>query len=195
MYEKTQGAETNRYIVRVNILLGSILGLILAFLLFGDLCDIIRGLPDPFKTTPFFRIPLLLTLLFMVDRACWQNYHLNYKEWAVTDDPSAYSFERITAFVLVCFALVSFTKGGPWKDFIEQETLPTVLYALSTAPILQLLSSGWKTLKATPREGGEEVTWTPYFSTILAHVVRLLHAVAQFLRNKNSNHKGSSETE
>lgn len=191
MYEKTQGAETNRYIVRVNIILGYLLALFLGGVIYG----ITRGLPEPHQAPPFVWVPLFLTLLFIVDRAGWQYYHLNHKEWAVTDNPSAYSFERITAFVLLCVTLAGFTNDGPWMAIMEEHIVPTLLYALSTAPILQLLGSGWKTLKATPREGREEVTWTPYFSTILAHVVRLLYAVVQFLRNKNSKHKGSSEAE
>ena len=128
LYEETEGAETNEAIVLANI----ILGIMLALCILGFLIGSIIGLPSPVKAPPFIWVTLLLTLFLVIDRAAWQNYHLNCKKWVVTDSPSAYSFERTTAFILLAGGLIGLTQEGPWEDVVESDIAPTLLYALCT---------------------------------------------------------------
>lgn len=183
LYEETKGVETNKAIVRANIKLG----ILLAALIFGFLIGSIIGLPDSVKAPPFVWVTLLLTMLLVIDRAWWQNYHLKYKDWVVTDSPSAHSFERTTAFIMLAGALIGLTQEGPWEDVVESDIAPTLLYALCTVPILLILGSGWKTLKANPGEGKEEITWTPFIPTLLFLGIRYLLLLVDKDRKQKEN--------
>lgn len=183
LYEETKGVETNKAIVLTNIKFE----FLLAALILGFLIGSITGLPDPVKAPPFIWVTLLLTMLLVIDRALWQNYHLKYKEWVVTDSPSAHSFERTTAFIMLAGTLIGLTQEGPWEDVVESDIAPTLLYALCTVPILHILGSGWKTLKANPGEGKEEITWTPYIPTLLFLLIRYLLLLVDKDRNQKEN--------
>lgn len=46
-------------------------------------------------------------------------------------------------------------------DFIQNNATSTLMWALCTVPLLLLFGTGWKTLKATHKQYGEEATWIP----------------------------------
>ena len=55
-------------------------------------------------------------------------------------------------------------------DFIQNNATATLMWALCTVPILLLLGSGWKTLKAT-REAYKEITWIPFVALFYLCIV------------------------
>ena len=57
--------------------------------------------------------------------------------------------------------------GLGFCDFIQNNASATLMWALCTVPLLLLLGTGWKTLKATSKQSKEETVWFPIVSNFL----------------------------
>lgn len=186
LYEKTQGAETNEYIIYGNITLGLLTATLWVVLAFQS------------NTPPLIAASTGTTTVLIVDRTVWTICH-TFSKSTVTDAPDVHSFERTCFFLYLLSTLifqsrkqVSDEQCAPkpvtgtildngkefiventgdntldFCDFIQNDATATVLWALCTVPPLLLLGAGWKTLKATHKQNGEETVWFPIVSNLL----------------------------
>lgn len=191
LYEKTQGAETNRCIVGWNIFLG----FFTAILWVGPSRDAWIVQSD---TPLLIKAPVLVTTLLLFDRAVWMVCHISGK-WAVTDTPEAHNFERTNLLILLAsfllskpqddlndkmcaskpYAAVIVEKGKEVTidinkdntlgicEFIQNDASSTLMWAFCTVPLLLLFGTGWKTLKATSKQSKKETVWLPIVSNLL----------------------------
>lgn len=186
LYEKTQGTETNEYIIYGNITLGlftATLWVVLAF--------------QP-NTPPLITASTATTTILILDRAVWMMCH-TFGKWVVTDAPDAHSLERTCFFLYLLSTLIfqsrkqvsdgqcepepvtgTILDNGKefiventgdntldFCDFIQNDATATALWALCTVPLLLLFGAGWKTLKATRKGSSEETVWLPIVSNLL----------------------------
>lgn len=185
MYEKTQGAESNKRIIYWYIGLGLFTACLWVFLALQR------------NTPPLITVSTAVTTVLIFDRAVWTICHA-CKKSTVTDAPDAHSFERTALFLYILIVLI--TKSSKWLgnkecgpkpvtgtilnngkaiivedtgdntldfcDFIQNDASSTLMWALCTVPLLLLLGAGWKTLKATQKQNSEETTWIPFAALI-----------------------------
>ena len=201
LYEKTEGAESNKRIVGWNIFLG-----FLTAILWGApiwVAWIVQ--PD---TPLLIKAPVLVTTLLLFDRAIWMLCQTRNKS-TVTDAPDAHSFERTSFFLTLLIVLISesskrfsdkecepkpvtgtILNNGKaiivedtgdntlgFCDFIQNNASATLMWALCTVPLLLLFGAGWKTLKATRKSDKKEVVWLPFLG-----IINLLCCIAPSLK-------------
>lgn len=164
LYEKARGAETNNKIVWVNIGLGA--SATVLWLAVGGV-TLNPGTPQ------FIRVTIIATAALLFDRTLWLLcFHL-HKQWTATDSAEAHSFERIALFLTFFIYLISETiqnqqcgtnEHGAEEacDVILDSIAPTLIYGLCTVPILHILGTGWKTLKAISNQSKKETIWLPF---------------------------------
>lgn len=185
LYEKTQGAESNKRIIYWYIGLGLFTACLWVFLALQR------------NTPPLITVSTAVTTVLIFDRAVWTICHA-CKKSTVTDAPDAHSFERTALFLYILIVLI--TKSSKWLgnkecgpkpvtgtilnngkaiivedtgdntldfcDFIQNDASSTLMWALCTVPLLLLLGAGWKTLKATRKSDKKEVVWLPFSGSI-----------------------------
>ena len=186
LYEKTQGDDTNQIIVYGNIILGLLtatLWVVLAFqpntppliaattaattiLIFDravwTIChtfnkSTVTDAPDvhSFERTCFF-LYLLSTLIFQSRKqVSGEQCEPKPVTGTILDNGKKFIVENTGDNTL------------DFCDFIQNEATATVLWALCTVPLLLLLGTGWKTLKATSKQSKKETVWLPIVSNLL----------------------------
>lgn len=184
LYEKTQGAETNQIMVYGNIILG-----LVTFTLWGAMAPQ-SNVPLLIKL-PILATALLLLdrAVWMICHAC------NKSTVTDAPDAHGFERTSFFLSLLVWLTSISYKQFGhgecdskPYAavivekgrevtididkdntlgicEFIQNDASSTLMWALCTVPILLLLGTGWKTLKATS-ETGEETTWVPFVALI-----------------------------
>ena len=186
LYEKTQGDDTNHIIVYGNILLGFLTTgfwgvfswvawivhpntpllikvpvLVIAILLLERAVWAMRHacsnwtVTDASDAHSFERNSLFLILLITLISESNKRFSDGECEpkpvtGAIVNDGNRLSVEVIKDNTL------------GFCDFIQNNATSTLMWALCTVPLLLLFGTGWKTLKATHKQYGEEATWIPY---------------------------------